>query len=220
MKDIDKIYNKIATNYESNYSDTSMGNIVKAENHFIKEMCPYSGLGTILDIGCGTGLLLELLDIDDSNYVGIDISEGMLSIAKNKFQKYKFIHDDIFNYHNTFDFCISLFSIPDIFGLKIIKKSFDMLNAKGVFISTFINADGAYKKLHCFEEHNIEFIPKAYTYTEIANGLEKYDFSWYYILGIANITDCADVQKMKNQIINKKHDLKDAKYFFVIAEKK
>ncbi|MFQ8804141.1 MAG: class I SAM-dependent methyltransferase [Alistipes indistinctus] len=32
--------------------------------------------GSILDVGCGTGLLIELVNITPSKYVGVDPSRG------------------------------------------------------------------------------------------------------------------------------------------------
>jgi SAM-dependent methyltransferase len=217
--DVEKIYDSIANDYENDYADERVGKQVEAENAFIKEMMPYQGLGSLIDCGCGTGLLLDLINIDVENYVGVDISKGMMKIAKNKNNKYTFIHGDIFNHKAKYDFCVALFAVTDVFGTSMIKKSVDLLNDKGMFVSTFINSDGPYKKLHCFEKNGIDFEPMTYKYSEICNELEKNGFDWYYILGIANIEDSADVQTMTKELLNKRHLLADAKYYFVMAQK-
>ena len=52
----------------------------------------------VLDIGCGTGELLELAARVGACVTGIDISEGMLSIAKDRFEK-KDLHGRAKLYH-------------------------------------------------------------------------------------------------------------------------
>ena len=219
MIDVEKIYDMIANDYENDYSDDRVGNVVEAENAFIKEMMPYKGLGSLIDCGCGTGLLLDLIDVKKENYVGLDISKGMLNIARQKNPNYKFIHDDVFNHKEKYDFCIALFAVTDVFGTEMLSKSKDLLTEKGMFVGTFINSDGPYKKLHCFEKNGIEYEPIAYTESELSNELEKKQFDWYYILGIANITDSANVQTMTTELLNKRHLLANAKYYFVMAQK-
>ena len=40
----------------------------------------------ILDFGCGNGRLIGLFLEKEINYVGVDASEGLISLAKQKFQ--------------------------------------------------------------------------------------------------------------------------------------
>ena len=67
----------------------------------LAEVCKiYSknGLGHVLDIGCGTWQVVEALDAEYilyTDYVGIDISDHMLAVAKQKFPNRSFIHGDI-----------------------------------------------------------------------------------------------------------------------------
>jgi SAM-dependent methyltransferase len=216
--DIGKIYDLIANEYENNYSDERVGEIVEAENNYIKEVMPYQH-GTILDCGSGTGLLIDLLGIKQNLYTGIDESKNMMQIAKKKYPQHKFLRGDVFQHKGLYDCVVSLFSVPDYCGIDIIKKSYDLLNEKGLFVSTFINADGAYKKIHCIEELGVDYEPHRFTYAQIKSELDKNKFSWYYILSICNIETCTDVQEMTNYLLNNKHNLKKAKYFFVMGQK-
>ena len=218
MRDIGKIYDLIASNYDTNYADDRVGNIVEAENRFIKEIMPYQ-FGSICDCGSGTGLLFDLANINPSDYTGIDASSKMIKEAKKKHPNAKFINCDIFQHHAWYDCCVSLFSVPDYCGIGIIKKAYDLLNNNGLFICTFINSNGVYKKLHCIEEIGIDYDPCTFTYAEISYELEKVGFNWYYILSIINLEDSTDVQSMTNQLLENKHNLAEAKYFFVIGEK-
>ena len=218
-KSIAEIYDALASNYENNYQDARVGIAVEAENLFLQELMPYQGLGKVLDCGCGTGMFLDLFNIKNKDYTGIDVSKNMLEIAKKKYPRNTFLKEDVFTHDGNYDFCISLFSIPDYCGINIIKKSFDLLNDNGMFVGTFINKNGSYKKIHCIEESGIEYKPHRFTYSEIKHELHKLGFTWYYILSIVDTTESTDVQKMKNYLINNKHTLAHAKYFFVMAQK-
>ena len=66
-------YDKIASKYDTLFRDeTSL-----VENREVGQMLPPLN-GSILDIGCGTGLLTEIAEIDPQEYLGIDPSKGML----------------------------------------------------------------------------------------------------------------------------------------------
>ena len=43
----------------------------------------------VLDLGCGTGLLLELLALQPEDYLGIDHSEKMLEELQSKFPEHE-----------------------------------------------------------------------------------------------------------------------------------
>lgn len=62
---------------------------------------------TILDVGCGTGDLVQFLSNKQStDYVGIDIFEPAIEKARQKFPQYTFIADDFLKYtfQQKFDF--------------------------------------------------------------------------------------------------------------------
>ena len=68
---------------------------------------------TALDIGCGTGHHVDLLNKKGYRCVGIDKSKHMIEIAKQKFPKYEFTEEDttkniIFN-SNTFSLITCLY---------------------------------------------------------------------------------------------------------------
>jgi len=215
MKNLEEIYDELAFKYDRDYSDKK----IQAENEFLKAMIPYK-FGSILDAGCGTGLLMDLVNIKPSDYTGIDISTNMLAVAKKKYAKYKFKKQDFFDHKQKHDCVISLFGIPDHCGIDVaVDHSYDLLNERGLYISTFINANGPYKKLKCFDENGYDQTFNAYSVSEINQKLQDKGFAWYYILGIANIKECADVQKTANQLINDRHKLRHCKYYFVMAEK-
>lgn len=67
-------------------------------------------------MGCGTGLLLDILSIPPERYLGIDTSEGMLEIAREKhpaynFQKMNMENVEFFTEGEKADNIISLFGV-------------------------------------------------------------------------------------------------------------
>ena len=74
-----KTYNRI-----SRFYDTFMKIFVpigeKGRERIVKKLAT----GSVLDVACGTGTLLEMAKIKGLKCFGIDISEGMIAIAKKK----------------------------------------------------------------------------------------------------------------------------------------
>lgn len=77
-------YDKIASKYDTLFRDE----MSLVENREVGQMLPPLS-GSILDIGCGTGLLTEIAKIDPQEYLGIDPSKGMLEQFTNKYPAYK-----------------------------------------------------------------------------------------------------------------------------------
>ena len=75
----ENFYDCIAEQYDTYFQDDeSKEQDLRVANH-IKQFKDLR----VLDIGCGTGLLLEMFDI--KHYTGIDPSQGMLDVMFNKF---------------------------------------------------------------------------------------------------------------------------------------
>src|SRR5690606_3037682 len=69
--------------------------------------------GNVADLGCGTGLLLDLSRKDHCHYVGIDVSERMIQRAQAKHPLHRFYVDDMTHMKrlsaNCYDAAISLY---------------------------------------------------------------------------------------------------------------
>lgn len=109
---------------------------------FILELMDISKGFKILDVGCGTGVLIPYLieKIGSSGeIIGIDIAEKMLEIARAKFPEdsfpnVKFVHADVmdFEYQGKFDIIIFYSVFPHIqHKQKCIKKAASLLAAGG-----------------------------------------------------------------------------------------
>lgn len=97
----------------------------------------------ILDIGCGNGRLLELLKDKNIEYIGIDNSEKLIKIAKQKYPQNKFLLADVLKLpfqEKSFDkvFLIAvLHNIPSKeFRLQILEEAKRVLKPGGILILT------------------------------------------------------------------------------------
>lgn len=75
----------------------------------------------VLDLGCGNGRLIKVLEKYDIEYVGLDISDELVKFAKKSFPKHKFIVSDLVTTpfkENEFDAVLSVATLHHIPGGK------------------------------------------------------------------------------------------------------
>lgn len=116
QSNIASYYDSVALNYEDSYSDT----LCKAEEKVLARLMKPYIKGKVLDIGCGTGLLLDYITPED--YIGTDISGAMLEVARKKYPGYQFHEADMFEFltkmeSNSVDTIVSMFG-PLSYSLK------------------------------------------------------------------------------------------------------
>ncbi|OQY47464.1 MAG: hypothetical protein B6242_04915 [Anaerolineaceae bacterium 4572_78] len=87
--------------FSGTYDDTYQSPSELAQNHVIFSLIKQAQCHQppILDLGCGTGLFLEIISLKQKEYVGVDISGGMLQIARRKFPHNTFFQADMTNLH-------------------------------------------------------------------------------------------------------------------------
>lgn len=138
LKKIKEDYNLIAEDFSN------------TRGHFperLKELDKYVKSGDkILDLGCGNGRLIELFDDKKVEYIGADISEKLIDIAKNKYPQGKFILTPALNLpfsDNYFDkiYCLAVFfHIPsEEFRTHFLKEVKKVLKPDGLLILTVWN---------------------------------------------------------------------------------
>lgn len=86
-------YDQFADVYDAHFQDAKS----LAENHAVARwLKPYlSHARRVVDLGCGTGLLLDLVPLASTSYTGIDISPAMLDRAREKHPGHRFVVGDI-----------------------------------------------------------------------------------------------------------------------------
>ena len=136
--EIGKAYDQITHIWESDNFD--LGNGIAQHK---KAIAFVKNKGKALDIGCGcTGRFIDLLIQEGFQPTGLDVSEEMLALARNRHPAVDFIHADICEYQlvETYDFITawdSIWHIPLEEQKNVICKIINSLNPRGVFIFSF-----------------------------------------------------------------------------------
>ncbi|MFB6226454.1 MAG: class I SAM-dependent methyltransferase [Candidatus Paceibacteria bacterium] len=106
-----RVYNKIAEEFSQDRQELW---------GFLKTFKKYVQAGdTILDLGCGNGRLYQLFDKNQVDYIGVDQSEELVKIAKDRCEQARFLVADMLNLpleDSSVDvvFCIATFHhLPD-----------------------------------------------------------------------------------------------------------
>ncbi|MBI9049125.1 MAG: class I SAM-dependent methyltransferase [Anaerolineaceae bacterium] len=100
-----KMYNRL-----SRYYDAFMRTLFPAGEKGRKRVVEKMSTGRVLDVACGTGTLLELAARKGISCFGIDISDGMLEIAKSKRMDAEIINASYYDIpypDNQFDYVVA-----------------------------------------------------------------------------------------------------------------
>ncbi len=100
----------------------------------------------VLDLGCGNGRFYQVMKDKNIDYIGVDISEKLIEIAKKRFPKAKFQVADALNLpfpDNYFDKVFSIAVLHHIpskeFRLQSLKEARRVLKPGGLLILTVWN---------------------------------------------------------------------------------
>jgi len=97
----------------------------------------------VLDVGCGTGRMIENLKKFGAKTVGLDVSKEMLRVARKKFLSTELVLGEVENLpfeDLTFDMVIATFVIVHLADLRLaFEEVYRVLKDDGIFILTNIN---------------------------------------------------------------------------------
>ncbi len=126
MHEVSKAYDDLAEGYDDYHVDGKS----QAENRLIADYLQsyIKSDDLIVDLGCGTGLLLDLVSLPPERYIGVDISPGMLKYARAKHPGYRFELGDIEKPIEALgatkvDLAVSLFGSASYCDLEAVKHS-------------------------------------------------------------------------------------------------
>jgi len=95
-----------------------------AEYDFFRDYI--KGGDSVLDAGCGNGRLLELLKDKNINYIGVDVSDKLIELAKKRYPENRFLVADNLNLpfpDSNFDKAFSIAVLHHIPSAELRKKA-------------------------------------------------------------------------------------------------
>jgi len=148
-------YKSISENYDYIFPQNPM------QLSLIEKDCPIKEGDVILDIGCATGSLTQLISTRTSQVIGLDLDSSLLTLAKKKYPHISFVEKDMLTIdsfgYNHFDRIVSfgntLVHLPSRSHVKdFFYKAYQALKVGGQFTVQIINYNRIY-------DQNIQGLP-------------------------------------------------------------
>lgn len=182
-----KVFDSIATEYVEYFGE---------DWEFINEIKEFASQfkdnSTVLDLGCGSGYIANYLCGLNLNAIGIDFSEEMIRIAKEKYPEVKFLKADFIDIENHFkensvDGLIAIYSlyfIPRKQFEDVLRSLSRILKNGGKFL--FVTESGKGENFittPLMEDNNIkdQIYVNYYNKEELEDILNKNNFSIEYL---------------------------------------
>lgn len=219
---IEDVYDSLAGVYDEHFQDS----VSRAEDEAIFNMVNTTLSGTMCDLGCGTGLVLEYLKIPPDEYTGVDISRGMLERAQNKFPDHRFIHADIQGNISIEDNCFN--SVLAAFGTMsycnapyaVVEEIKRLLRPGGAFFIMLCGEPYQHRNTHIINSCEDVYF-RTYVPTEIAKMFQ--DFTEVEIYGFSptglNVDSDITTDIMTESITTDAMKMQE-RYFLIVTGRK
>jgi len=79
---VPEVFSSIAEKYDAWYRSELGEHVLNVESRLLELVLPSEGIG--LDAGCGSGIFIEKLRTSRRRIIGLDLSRGLLEIAKHR----------------------------------------------------------------------------------------------------------------------------------------
>ena len=153
------------------YDDTYDAAYYKAEDEDLFRRIQAMRIGsTVLDIGCGTGILLDYISVDPKDYVGIDPTHNMLTQFADKHPGYTTVETPLehFETAEVFDTVVALYGSPSYIDPAQYEKISDRVRSGGAL---------------CLLFYKPGYFPRNYTEAELATMEGRIDYNKIVALG-------------------------------------
>ena len=139
-----RLYHELAWVYDAIYPQIFD---YRAVYGFLKPILEGNRVGSILEVACGTGRLMAILESEGYRVTGLDLSPEMLALARPRV-KGVLVHQDMreLNFGEEFDAVLCLgssftYMSTDVDALKALKGFHDALKPRGVLVFDNFNAE-------------------------------------------------------------------------------
>lgn len=125
-------YDEFSKRYDGNYATPEY----RHEDEELMRLIGRFASGSVLDVGCGTGLYLDNMDTPKGEYLGIDPSAGMLEKARLKHPDHMFRQqtlEELDPADGQFDTLIALYGVASYINPEKYSLIADLTRSGGTF---------------------------------------------------------------------------------------
>lgn len=145
LRAIAALYDAAAPRYDAVYG----GRREAIEDAALSALLRFAGIrraSSVADLGCGSGYLPSLLRLEPRTYTGVDLSGGMLALARNRHPTLPFVQAEMTTYlreclAGRFDFLCSLWCAANYVRPRALARALAQASMPGgkVFIMAMVN---------------------------------------------------------------------------------
>ena len=134
-----RYHSALAQTYDAKQSHFLPENQIRVEG-ILANLAAKTGGGSLLDLGCGTGFIINLAKKYFKRIVGVDITQDMISqveMVGSQVELYKADTKDLsFLMTDTFDVCTAYGFLHHLFDMQpTLRESFRLLRSGGIYYS-------------------------------------------------------------------------------------